>query len=102
MFRNEKATHVLKSDAEKLSLDQRTGEGMRLFEKGEISFVFLWVLNPIVILFYQNCAPSQLSQAGEVTQLRAPASQTQVATNSPSSGSNTECSGRQPQVCPSW
>lgn len=34
---------------------------MRLFEKGEISFVFLWVLNPIVILLFQNCSPSNLN-----------------------------------------
>jgi hypothetical protein len=27
-----------------------------MLEKGEISFVFLWVLNPFVILFYQNCS----------------------------------------------
>jgi hypothetical protein len=71
---------------------------MRLFEKGEISFVFLWVLNPVVILFYQNCAPSQLSQAGNVTPLRVPASQAQVTANTPIS----ECAGRAPQVCPSW
>lgn len=33
---------------------------MRLFERGEVSFIFLWVLNPIVILFYQNCTPTHL------------------------------------------
>lgn len=27
-----------------------------MLEKGELSFIFLWVLNPIVILFYQNCS----------------------------------------------
>ncbi|MFN7729215.1 MAG: hypothetical protein ACK5P7_08670 [Bdellovibrio sp.] len=56
---------------------------MQLFEKGEISFVFLWVLNPIVLLFYQNCAPSQLNQAGEVTSLRAPASQNPAKPSTP-------------------
>lgn len=34
---------------------------MRLFEKGEVSFIFLWILNPIVILFYQNCTPNHLT-----------------------------------------
>lgn len=38
---------------------------MKWFERGQISFVFLWVLNPAVILFYQNCAPSHLSQAAQ-------------------------------------
>lgn len=27
-----------------------------MLEKGEISFIFLWVLNPIMILFFQNCS----------------------------------------------
>lgn len=27
-----------------------------MLERGEISFVVLWILNPIVILFYQNCS----------------------------------------------
>ena len=27
-----------------------------MFERSEMSFIFLWVINPIVILFYQNCA----------------------------------------------
>jgi hypothetical protein len=26
-----------------------------MLERGEISFIFLWVLNPIMILFFQNC-----------------------------------------------
>lgn len=34
---------------------------MRLFEKGEVSFICLWVLNPIVILFYQNCTPNDMT-----------------------------------------
>lgn len=39
---------------------------MRLFEKGEVSFILLWVLNPIVILFYQNCTPTDLSSRTKV------------------------------------
>lgn len=27
-----------------------------MLERGEMGFVFLWILNPIVILFYQNCS----------------------------------------------
>lgn len=27
-----------------------------MIHKGELSFVMLWVINPIVILFYQNCS----------------------------------------------
>jgi len=27
-----------------------------VLERGEISFLFLWILNPVVILFYQNCS----------------------------------------------
>jgi hypothetical protein len=27
-----------------------------MFERSELSFIFLWVINPIVILFYQNCS----------------------------------------------
>ncbi len=36
-----------------------------MLERSEISFVVLWVLNPIVILFYQNCAwtPPQRAEA---------------------------------------
>jgi|GEM_PF-1380590 len=33
-----------------------------MFERGEIGFVFLWILNPIVILFYQNCSSIPASQ----------------------------------------
>lgn len=44
---------------------------MRLYEKGQISFVFLYVLNPIVILFYQNCAPSNISVASTITPAQA-------------------------------
>jgi hypothetical protein len=33
------------------------------FERGEISFLFLWVVNPLIILFYQNCSMTQQSYA---------------------------------------
>ncbi|MBX2994277.1 MAG: hypothetical protein KF681_05635 [Bdellovibrionaceae bacterium] len=72
---------------------------MRLLEKGEISFVFLWVLNPVVILFYQNCAPSQLSQANTTPTLRTPASVKAVTTASNSSAQDWSCKGRQQRPC---
>lgn len=59
---------------------------MRLFEKGEISFVFLWVLNPIVILFYQNCSPSHLSQAS--TQNNSGMEKIEMSSQSPDSVSS--------------
>jgi hypothetical protein len=31
-----------------------------MLEKGELSFIFLWVLNPIVILCYQNCSSTSM------------------------------------------
>lgn len=34
-----------------------------MLEKGVSSFVFLWVLNPIVILFYQNCSWSPAARS---------------------------------------
>lgn len=48
-----------------------------MLERGEISFVFLWVLNPIVILFYQNCSytPPERAEAAAMT----PAAITQPA-----------------------
>ncbi len=27
-----------------------------MLSKNELSFIFLWVLNPLLILFYQNCS----------------------------------------------
>lgn len=38
-----------------------------MLQKGVSSFVFLWVLNPIVILFYQNCSwvPAQRAVASQ-------------------------------------
>lgn len=54
---------------------------MKWFERGQISFVFLWVLNPAVILFYQNCAPSHLSQAAQ-SKKDAPAQQIELEINS--------------------
>lgn len=38
-----------------------------MVQKGEVSFVMLWVLNPVFILFYQNCswAPPNKAQASQ-------------------------------------
>lgn len=27
-----------------------------MFDRSEATFIFLWVINPLVILFYQNCS----------------------------------------------
>jgi hypothetical protein len=36
-----------------------------MLERGEISFLLVWVLNPLIILFFQNCsmAPPEVTQA---------------------------------------
>lgn len=72
---------------------------MRLLEKGEISFVFLWVLNPVVILFYQNCSPSQLSQASTTPTLRGPASVKAVAPAASAASPDWSCKGRHQRPC---
>jgi hypothetical protein len=75
---------------------------MRLFEKGEISFIFLWVLNPVVILFYQNCAPSQLGVASTASpgpKVLLPADHFDWGSRSPASAATLACSFRH-QFCP--
>lgn len=46
-----------------------------MLERGEISFLFLWILNPVVILFYQNCswAPPTKVEANPVAGITSPA-----------------------------
>jgi hypothetical protein len=40
---------------------------MKKLERNELSFLFLWVVNPIVIVFYQNCSMSENSYASSET-----------------------------------
>lgn len=37
-------------------------------DKGELSFFALWVINPLIIVLYQNCSwnPAQRADAGRV------------------------------------
>ena len=77
---------------------------MRFFEKGEFSFVFLWIMNPLIILFYQNCAPSQLSQAetrGSDLQMSFASDNLVLPSRNLASASRAEqdCSGRH-WACP--
>lgn len=58
-----------------------------MLERGEISFVFLWVLNPIVILFYQNCSYTPPSRA-EVAPAAAVIQSAQTVRPTPSAPSN--------------
>lgn len=47
-----------------------------MLEKGEISFIFLWILNPIMILFFQNCSMVHMDSASlspQYVENRAPA-----------------------------
>lgn len=50
-----------------------------MLERGEISFLFLWILNPVVILFYQNCswAPPVTAEANNPKSIFASAPDTQ-------------------------
>lgn len=36
-----------------------------MLEKGELSFIFLWVMNPLIILFYQNCSTGPSAHAAK-------------------------------------
>jgi hypothetical protein len=50
-----------------------------MLERSEISFIFLWVINPIVILFYQNCATQASSPfTNEPSAIEAPQIKTQA------------------------
>ena len=74
-----------------------------MINRGSFSFVAMLVINPIVILFYQNCSMAPVSQAKNVTppaqiqtQVREVASENksdEVATNKPACFENKkDCS----------
>jgi hypothetical protein len=65
-----------------------------MLERGEISFVVLWILNPIVILFYQNCSYTPPERAEAATMMPAaiaqPAPKTEQAERTPSCTQDTQ------------
>lgn len=74
-----------------------------MVQKGEVSFVLLWVLNPVFILFYQNCswAPTNRAQAHQAIYSSAVAGGTELASVAPSQQvKKSECwSNRIAGVC---
>lgn len=56
-------------------------------DRSELSFLFLWVVNPLVILFYQNCS-SIPSASGT---LNPPPAPTKIVEHSKSSTSLNDC-----------
>ncbi len=73
-----------------------------MVQKGEVSFVMLWVLNPVFILFYQNCswAPPNKAQAHQAIYSSAIAGSSESASMSPPQQKKNECwSNRIAGVC---
>lgn len=53
-----------------------------MVNRGGFSFVAMLVINPIVILFYQNCSMSPISQAKNLTPIPSVVSR-QIASEAP-------------------
>lgn len=71
-----------------------------MLQKGQISLVVLYVLNPVFILFYQNCSPPNHAQANQAVYSKQIAGSVESASTSTET-ENSQCWAQKiNRVCP--
>ena len=62
-----------------------------MVQKGGFSFVAMLVINPVVILFYQNCSMAPISHASKTAEVKKPAISRSIASEQTSAESKIKC-----------